>query len=176
MGAPKKPRKKAPPKELKYPKRGHQKGKKSYFAKLMETEEGRALRREWSTKPRKRAGRPVGVVDGYTEEMLKPIREKSAKEAKRIVEIMSDQYNIDDEYAKEALEAAVRIMREPAQNRDKLTAARLVLDFCKSKPASKNELTIGRAEDFLTSLLENDEKEEPYVVIHGTAEEQFGED
>ena len=73
---------------------------------------------------------------------------------------MADEYNIDDSYAKEALQTAVEIMREPAQNRDKLTAARMVLDFTKTKPTSKSEVTIGKAEAFLSSLLEGEDKEE----------------
>lgn len=161
MGAPKTPRQKAPKKPLKYPKKGeHQRGENNYFTKLMQTEEGRALRREWSTKKRKNPGRPMGVVDGHTSETLKPIREQSRKDAKRIVAIMADEYNIDDSYAKEALQTAVEIMREPAQNRDKLTAARMVLDFTKTKPTSKSEVTIGKAEAFLSSLLEGEDKEE----------------
>jgi len=161
MGAPKTPRQKAPKKPLTYPKKGeHQRGENNYFTKLMQTEEGRALRREWSTKKRKNAGRPMGAVDGHTAETLKPIREQSRTDAKRIVEIMAEEYGIDDSYAKEALQTAVEIMREPAQNRDKLTAARMVLDFTKSKPTSKSEVTIGKAEAFLSSLLEGDTQEE----------------
>ena len=66
---------------------------------------------------------------------------------------MSEQFDINDEYSKEALRAAVSIMREPAQNRDKLTAARLVLDFTRSKTAASVEVTVGKAESFLSSLL-----------------------
>ena len=161
MGAPKTPRQKAPKKNLTHPKKGeHQRGENNYFTKLMKTEEGRALRREWSTKKRKNAGRPMGVVDGHTQETLQPIREQSRKDAKRIVKIMAEEYGIDDSYAKEALQTAVEIMREPAQNRDKLTAARMVLDFTKTKPTSKSEVTIGQAEAFLSSLLEGDTQEE----------------
>lgn len=73
---------------------------------------------------------------------------------------MSEEYQIDDVYAKEALKTAVEIMREPGQNRDRLTAARMVLDFTKTKPASKSEVTIGKAEAFLSSLLTDDQQEE----------------
>lgn len=160
MGAPKNPRKKSPKKELTMPQKGHQKGKKNYFAKLMETEEGRALRKQWSTKPRKNAGRPKGTPDGYTLEAITPIREQAKKDAERIVAKMTKDNNIDDEYAIEALKAAVEIMREPGQNRDRLTAARMVLDFTKTKPAAKSEVTIGKAEAFLESLLDSDDEEE----------------
>lgn len=118
----------------------------------MKTPEGRALRKQWSSKKKKNAGRPVGVVDGYTSAQLVPIRAKAQAEAERIVEIMTEQFDVDD-FGKEALQAAVAIMREPAQNRDKLTAARLVLDFTRSKPAASVEVTVGKAESFLSSLL-----------------------
>ena len=151
MGAPNKPRAKAAKDDLKYPKKSTPK-KNHYFSNLMKTPEGRALRKQWSNKPKKNSGRPVGVVDGYTAEQLVPIREKARKEAERIVAIMSEQFDVDD-FGKEALQAAVAIMREPAQNRDKLTAARLVLDFTRSKPAASVEVTVGKAESFLSSLL-----------------------
>ena len=123
----------------------------------MKTEEGRALRRQWSTKPRKNGGRPKGVPDGYRREQIEPIRSEAKQEAKRIVNIMAEQYGIEDEYAKAALETAVEVMRVPGDNRERVAAARLVLDFCKQKPASKNEVTIGKAEEFLSSLLEADD-------------------
>ena len=160
MGAPKNPRKKSPKKELTMPQKGHQAGKTNYFAQLMQTEEGRALRKQWSTKPRKNAGRPKGTPDGYTLEAITPIREQAKKDAERIVAKMTKDNNIDDEYAVEALKAAVEIMREPGQNRDRLTAARMVLDFTKTKPAAKSEVTIGKAEAFLESLLVSDDEEE----------------
>ena len=34
------------------------------------------------------------------------------------------------------------------ETRERLAAARLVLDFTKSRPASKSEVTIGKAEEF----------------------------
>lgn len=160
MPKPNKPRQKSPKKPLTHPKKAHQKGKVNYFAKLMETEEGRALRRQWSTKPRKNAGRPKGTPDGYTLEAITPIREQAKKDAERIVAIMTKDNPIDDEYAVEALKTAVEIMREPCSNRDRLTAAKLVLDFTKTKPAAKSEVTIGKAEAFLESLLVSDDEEE----------------
>ena len=48
MGAPKEPRKKSPKKELKYPKKAVPK-ENNYFTKLMQTEEGRALRKSGGT-------------------------------------------------------------------------------------------------------------------------------
>jgi 2-keto-4-pentenoate hydratase len=159
MGAPKNPRKKSPKKELKFPNKATPKAN-NYFSTLMQTEEGRALRKQWSTKKRKNGGRPVGTPDGYTLEAITPIRKQAQKDAERIVAIMAKDNNIDDEYAVEALKTAVEIMREPAQNRDKLTAARMVLDFTKTKPVAKSEVTIGKAEAFLESLFVIEPQEE----------------
>ena len=151
-----KPRAKSPSKvgQGKHPQKAP---KRNYFAELMKTEEGRALRRKWSTKPRKNGGRPKGVPDGYRREQIEPIRSEAKQEAKRIVNIMAEQHGIEDEYAKAALETAVEVMRVPGDNRERVAAARLILDFCKSKPASKPELSIRQAEDFLASLVDEDD-------------------
>lgn len=156
MPSERKPRKKSPSKvgQGACPQRAP---KKNYFATLMETPEGRELRRQWSTKKRKNAGRPKGVPDGYRKEQIEPIREEAKKEAEKVVNAMSDKYGIEDDYAKEALKAAVEILRVPAETRERLAAARLVLDFTKSKPANKSEVTIGKAEEFLSSLLVEDD-------------------
>ena len=135
--------------------------KKNYFSTLMETPEGRELRRQWSTKPRKNPGRPKGVPDGYTKQEIEPIREKAKKEAKEVVKIMSDKYDIEDDYSREALQTAVEVMRVPGETRERLAAARLVLDFTKSKPVSKSEVAVAKAEDFLASLLAEDEADGP---------------
>ena len=149
-------RKKAPPKPKKHPQKAP---KKNYFATMMETPEGRALRKEWSTRPRKNPGRPKGVPDGHTAESIKPIREQAKKDAIKVVDIMTDKYNIEDEYAKAALETAVEVMKCPGENRERVAAARLVLDFTKSKPSAKSEVSISKAEDFLASLMTDDDED-----------------
>ena len=157
MGSnPRKPRAKSPSKvgRGKHPQKAP---KNNYFATLMQTEEGRALRRQWSSKPRKNAGRPRGVPDGYRKEQIEPLRANIKVEAKKVVEIMAKEYDIEDEYAKAALETAVEVMRCPGDNRERVAAARLVLDFTKQKPASKSEVALSKAEDFLASLIEDEE-------------------
>tara|TARA_B110000208_G_scaffold63044_1_gene81832 strand:+ start:6870 stop:7394 length:525 start_codon:yes stop_codon:yes gene_type:complete len=152
-----KQRAKAPPKPKTYPKKATPKSN-HYFSKLMSTPEGRALRKQWSTKPRKNAGRPKGVPDGYRKDTIAPLRAQAKIDANKVVEIMSDKYNIEDEYQKEALHTAVEVMRLVGETRERLAAARLVLDFTKSKPASKSDVSISKAEDFLASLLQEDEQ------------------
>lgn len=135
--------------------------KKNYFATLMETPEGRELRKQWSTKPRKNGGRPRGVPDGYRREQIEPLRATAKKEAEQVVTIMAEKYGIEDDYAKEALTTAVEVMRVPGETRERLAAARLVLDFTKTKPVAKSEVTIGKAEEFLASLIDDNEPETP---------------
>lgn len=112
----------------------------------------------------------MGVPDGHTAETIKPIREQAKKDAIKVVKIMSEKYNIEDEYQKEALRTAVEVMRIDGQSRERLAAARLVLDFTKSKPATKSDVSIHKAEDFLASLLVEDEQTDEQA-IEGSAEE-----
>jgi hypothetical protein len=143
-------------KKKKYPQRAP---KKNYFAELGKTAEGRAKRAEWAKKPRKNPGRPAGVPHGYTKETIEPLRAKAKQEAERFVQIMSDNGEApEDDFAKEALKTAVEVMRVPGETRERLAAARLVLDFTKQKPASKSDVTIGKAEGFLEGLLEQEEE------------------
>lgn len=128
--------------------------KNNFFSTIGNTPEGRAKQLEWIKKGGEAGGRPKGVPDGHTLETITPIRNEAKRYAKKVVEIMSDKFNIEEKYEKEALTTAVQIMREQGATRERLAAARLVLDFTKSKPASKSDVSISRAEDFLTSLLE----------------------
>ncbi len=91
------------------------------------------------------------------------------KDAETVLEIMKKDYGVEDELAQEALRTAVIIMREPGQAREKLLAARMVLDFTKSKPVTKSEVSVGKAEEFLATLLmaealnEEEQLDEPEV-------------
>ena len=107
---------------------------------------------KWGRENGKKGGRPRGVPDGYNKETIKPARAQAKLDSQKVVELMSDK--LETEYEKEALGTAVEIMRTDGGNRERLQAARLILDFTRSKPATKSDVSISRAEDFLTSLLE----------------------
>lgn len=156
MVAPNQPRLKAP-RPLKNPNMARP-AHKNPLAKQHLTPEGKAKHRLMLASRANHGGRPQGTPDGYTLDAITPIRKQAKADAERIVKIMAEE--IDDIYAVEALRAAVEIMREPGQNRDRLTAARMVLDFTKTKPASKQELIVGKAEEFLESLLVQTPEEE----------------
>ena len=152
MGAPKNPRLKSPSKvgQGSHPQKAP---KQNYFSTLMQTPEGRELRRQWSLKKRKNAGRPKGTPDGLRKEQADTMRADIKKEAVKVVEIMSEKFGVEDEYAKEALGTAVEVMRMQGETRERLSAARLILDFTKQKPVAKSEVAVAKAEDFLASLI-----------------------
>ena len=75
------------------------------------------------------------MPDGYRKAEIEPIRAAAKERAAKAVKIMSEQYDIEDDYAKNALQTAFEIMQVPGETRERLAAARLVLDFTKSKPA-----------------------------------------
>lgn len=76
---------------------------------------------------------------------------------------MSEKLGIDDGYAKQALEFCVGVLAadkiEPTGT--KLQAAKIVLDFTKSKPASQSNVTISKAEDFLEAIVAAEEANGP---------------
>ena len=139
---------------------------KNPLATQHNTPEGKARHRQMLLTRKNKGGRPLAVPDGYTKATIEPLRNKAKEEAKKAVAIMTDEN--ENTHAKEALEAAVEILRTPGQTRDRLTAARLVLDFTKSKPVSKQEVTVGKAEAFLSSLLDQGDAEDD------TEEEETG--
>jgi hypothetical protein len=108
-----------------------------------------------------------GVWDGYTKETAAPVWHQAKREAKAIVKYLKENDMVDmpkdEKYASmadEALEAAITVVRTPANEQVKIAAARLVLDFTRSKPAAKNEVTVNKAEDWLASVMadmKNDE-------------------
>jgi hypothetical protein len=129
-------------------------GDQNPFSRLYKTEEGRAKVTEWRKKQKETGtGRKPGQPDGLTKDEFFAARDKAKAEAKIIVEIMSKENNIENEYAKEALGTAVEVMRMPGNVSARLSAAKLVLEYTKEKPSTKSEVTVQKAEDFLESIL-----------------------
>lgn len=97
----------------------------------------------------------AGVPTGFTKEQAQAAWAKSNKEAKIIVENMvKEGLTSDDEKGNMALEFAAAVVRnDTLPLREKLGAAKLLLEYCKAKPAAKQEVSLTRAEDFLSALL-----------------------
>lgn len=105
-----------------------------------------------------------GIPDGWggRGEELKVIRARAKDEAHRIVQHMIKTEVIgqpEDPRAEEALEAMIAIVRAKDDAgvlantaRDRISAANTVLTFTKQKPAAKADVSIRRAEDFLTAI------------------------
>jgi hypothetical protein len=111
------------------------------------------------------------VPDGHRKHTIEPLREQLRGEAEKVVEVMAKKVGVEDDYAKEALTTAVEVMRSPDATRDRLAAARLVLDFTKQKPASKSEMAISQAESFLEGLLQEEQngqeaERDPQTTTH----------
>lgn len=70
---------------------------------------------------------------------------------------MSDKkmFAADNNVAEEALTQVISILREPGHPRDKLAAAKTLLEYTQRKPSTSSELTLNKAEDFLDSILED---------------------
>ena len=166
MGAPKNPRRKTPRKNPNMARPAH----KNPLALQHKTPEGRA-KFAAMMKTKKNGGRPLGVPDGYGDGKIKPIVEQAQKDAKKVVSIMKQDYEINDPRAEEALETAVEIMRTPVHNRDRLQAAKLILDFTKVKPVAKSEVTLNNAEAFLSSLLDEGEQDGDTGATESSTEE-----
>jgi hypothetical protein len=58
-----------------------------------------------------------------------------------------------DQYAREAIETVAAVMHlEDISPKDRLAAARTLLDFTLAKPASETTVNVKKAEDFLLDL------------------------
>lgn len=136
------------------PKQAVNERKKNLFVRLQESDEGKALWILWTDKRfASHNGRANGHLDGYTHKQWKRIATRAKEEAKIIVEYMMSKDLIPkDAYAKEAIEAVVEIMRLPAHPRDKLAAAKTLLEYTMAKPASTANVNVKTAEDFLAEV------------------------
>jgi len=66
----------------------------------------------------------------------------------------------EDQMAKTALREAFVIAMSPLQAQTRLAAIRMVLEFTKSKPAAKTDLTLNSAEAWLKAVVEDHKSSE----------------
>ena len=127
---------------------------------------GIAMRRNWADPEWRRVslerlaksncGRKKGRPQ-YSPDTLEEWTAKFAK-AKRDTKIIMEKLTAeglvtDDDQAKAAMAVAVEIMLQPIAVRDRLQAARTVLEYTKQKPGSKTDAAaVGAAEQFLQAL------------------------
>lgn len=98
-------------------------------------------------------GRKPGVPTGRTYKQQAQIVAEQQPEIRRILKKMAQQGELpDDPMAVESLKESLTVLRTSKDHKMKLAAARLILDFTKSKPTAKVEHTVRTAEDFLDEL------------------------
>jgi hypothetical protein len=102
----------------------------------------------------KRQGIPDGMRKAQAMPLVKAAKE-SAKETMKDLKkaLVLEDFDIRGE---EALEAAIAVMRSPGDKKIALVAARLVLDFTKSKPATRSVIDVNKAEDWLAAVAGKD--------------------
>lgn len=97
----------------------------------------------------------MGALDGTTAVERKKDIAKAKAEAKQMVTLMEEKGYVipKDQYAREAIESVVELVRrENVHPKDKLAAAKTLLEFTMAKPASESNVTVKKAEDFLADL------------------------
>lgn len=99
--------------------------------------------------------KPIGSYTGITKEDREWYNRRAKEKAQETIRIMAEKGILtpnDDPRAVKALEAAVEMLESPAPQREKLAAARLILDFTKAKPASSSIVTVNKAEEWLAAI------------------------
>lgn len=157
-------------KKRKRRKRSSPKTRLRYRGRLRRPGTAAAMKARWKdpeyrakmAEVRKRTGGNTsreGIPDG----MRKPEAMKLVAEAKRQARddvSKLDEAGVfagDDQSAKEALEVTLTIMRSPGDKKTRLSAAKQVLEYTKSKPASKVIGAIDTAEAWLKAIAEQND-------------------
>lgn len=111
---------------------------------------------EWRSRRNPENAKSVfGRRPGWTRAMRTKAYAHAQAEAKDLMNLMEAKgiELPEDDKAREALEVGITIMRlTDISPKDRLAAASLVLTYTKAKPASTSNVTVKRAEDFLTDL------------------------
>jgi hypothetical protein len=140
------------------PKPDGRKGRKnpgSHFAKLSQTPEGRAQLAEWRARRKTVPKRPFGAKAGYTKQMRLKVWAFAHAQGLKLLKTMEAKGYVlpKDQYAREAIETVAAVMNlEDISPKDRLAAARTLLDFTMAKPANETNLNVKKAEDFLLDL------------------------
>lgn len=96
-------------------------------------------------------GREVGHAWGYRKRKLAFAKRAAKKQVKKDMANIKKSVELDP-MAEEALEGALSVLRMPNNQSSKLSAAKLILEFTKSKPVAKSEVSVNKAEEWLASL------------------------
>lgn len=118
--------------------------------------------RKWREANPTLVGRRKGQQDGVRlKDYLKRL-EQAKITSERAIRIMAEKniWTADNDVATKAMKAAIEVMESQQGTTDsKLKAAKVILEFTQTKPVVKSETTLKSAEEFLSSLIEDDDKE-----------------
>ena len=126
------------------------------LAKRME-----GLRKWREANPGKR-GRPHGLQDGVGLKKYLKRLEVAKTQSERAIKVMAEQnlWKADNDVASKAMQTAIEIMlSQEGTTQNRLAAAKTILDFTQTKPVVKNETTLKTAEEFLASIVDDEDKE-----------------
>ncbi len=102
-----------------------------------------------------RGGKPIGVPRRMTVAQHDAHRAAQRPVIARVMAKLGERDQLpEDPMAVEALLAAMHVLRSPIAAKDKIAAARLILDFAKHRPTAKVENPVKTAEDFLDEMAE----------------------
>lgn len=96
-----------------------------------------------------------GQVEGYNLRQLEELKKEARIRVEQDMANIKKHLDLPD-MANEALEGALTVLREPSTQATKLSAAKLILEFTKSKPVAKSEVSVNKAEEWLASLAHDD--------------------
>lgn len=105
-----------------------------------------------------RVGRAPGQQDGVRKKDYLARLEVAKVKAERAIVIMAENkiWEADNDVARKAMQTAIEIMEsQTGETKNRLAAAKTILDFTQTKPVVKNETTLKTAEEFLSSLLDS---------------------
>lgn len=116
--------------------------------------------RKWREANPGMGHRAKGQPDGVRKKDWLIIKAKAEKKAERAIEIMAEKdiWVPDNNIAAKAMKAAIEVLEAPGEHRNRLAAAKTILDFVQTRPVVKNETTLKTAEEFLSSLMEEDKE------------------
>ncbi len=110
----------------------------------------------------------TGIPDGMTKKTVAPLWAKARQQADRFIQKMTDEGILpevlipdsDDAKAVAALREATVLALGPSDKQLKLAAIRTVLEWTRSKPATKSLINVNSSEDWLAEIAADNERSE----------------
>lgn len=124
------------------------------------------------TAPPGKVGKPLGHKDGFRKQELEIIRDHIVNTLMNDAEIQSLIASIreDDPVAAYAMGEMIKMAAEPGATRDRFQIVKTLLEFTKSKPATKTEMKVAQQDAWAMMLLEEEKKNSIPALPNGSAD------